>query len=380
MLEASMWQFQNPVRIRFGEGRFDDLAEAIRGRRYVLVSYNEPPFDQLCTRLRQAAGAPAIEITDVAPNPDLVSLAGQAARIGGLQAQPELIVAVGGGSVIDSAKVFAAAAEHGFDAVRSGLERGDLSSLSRALPLIAVPTTAGTGSEVTPWATVWDKEKGNKYSLAMPALFPELALIDPALMSSMPRGLTVSTALDALSHALESTWNKNANPVSARFAIAAVRDILEALPQLVDDLSNIELRSRLARAALYAGLAFSNTKTAIAHSLSYPITLHHGVVHGIACSFTLPLIMRSLAGIGGTTEAILNEMFDAPVSVGADRLEHFLNRLGVATDPKVYGVTDSAWDELLAGALRNERGQNFIGSGERILAEVRSMQNREVAK
>ena len=375
-----MWQFQNPVRIRFGEGRFDDLAEAIRGRRYVLVSYNEPSFDQLCTRLRQAAGAPAIEITDVAPNPDLVSLARQAARIGELQVQPELIVAVGGGSVIDSAKVFAAAAEHGFDAVRSSLERGDLSGLSRALPLIAVPTTAGTGSEVTPWATVWDKEKGNKYSLAMPALFPELALIDPALMSSMPRGLTVSTALDALSHALESTWNKNANPVSARFAVAAVRDIIEALPQLVDDLSNIELRSRLARAALYAGLAFSNTKTAIAHSLSYPITLHHGVVHGIACSFTLPLIMRSLAGIGGTTEAVLNEMFDAPVSVGADRLEHFLNGLGVATDPKVYGVTDSAWDELLAGALRNERGQNFIGSGDRILAEVRSRQNREVAK
>lgn len=375
-----MWQFQNPVRIRFGEGRFDDLAEAIGGRRYVLVSYDEPPFDQLCARLRQATGAPAIQITDVAPNPDLLTLAGQAARISDLQAKPELIVAVGGGSVIDSAKVFAAAAEHGFGAVRSGLERGDLSNLSRALPLIAVPTTAGTGSEVTPWATVWDKEKGNKYSLAMPALFPELALIDPALMTSMPRGLTVSTALDALSHALESTWNKNANPVSARFAVAAVRDILDALPQLADDLSNTELRSRIARAALYAGLAFSNTKTAIAHSLSYPITLHHGVVHGIACSFTLPLIMRSLAGLGGTTEAVLNEMFDAPVSVGADRLEHFLNGLGVATDPKVYGVTDSAWDELLAGALRNERGQNFIGSGDRILAEVRSMQNREVAK
>lgn len=375
-----MWQFQNPVRIRFGDGRFDDLAEAIRGRRYVLVSYNEPPFDQLCARLRKAAGMPAIEITDVAPNPDLVSLAGQAARISDLQVKPELIVAIGGGSVIDSAKVFAAVAEHGFEAVRSGLERGDLSGLARALPLIAVPTTAGTGSEVTPWATVWDKEKGNKYSLAMPALFPELALIDPALMTSMPRALTVSTALDALSHALESTWNKNANPVSARFATAAVRDILEALPQLVDDLSNIELRSRIARAALYAGLAFSNTKTAIAHSLSYPITLHHGVVHGIACSFTLPLIMRSLAGIGGATEAVLNEMFDAPVSVGADRLEQFLNGLGVATDPKVYGVTDSAWDEFLAGALRNERGQNFIGSGERILAEVRSMQNREVAK
>lgn len=371
-----MWQFHNPVRIRFGAGRFEDLREVIGGRRYGLVSYDEAPFDELCARLRHMAGPPVIQITDVTPNPDMASLAQQAARIAGLPVGPEVLVAIGGGSVIDSAKVFAVSAHHGFDAIRSSLEMGNTSGLSQAMPIIAVPTTAGTGSEVTPWGTAWDKDRAAKYSLALPSLFPETAIVDPVLMASMPRSLTISTAFDALSHALESIWNKNANPVSARFAVAAAREILGALPELATDLHNLELRSRIARAALFAGLAFSNTKTAIAHSLSYPITLRHGVVHGVACSFTLPLIMRSLAGAGAACEEVLAEIFDSGLLQGADRLEAFLNGLGVATDPGAYGVTADSWDDLIDGALRNERGQNFIGSGAAVLATVRAASQR----
>lgn len=367
-----MWQFHNPVRIRFGLGAFGSLAETIGGRSYALVSYAEPPFDRYRERLRQQAGPAAIEIVDIAPNPDMALLASQCARIAALPVRPELVVAIGGGSVIDSAKVFAAAAHSGFAAIREGLMAADVSRLGPALPLVAVPTTAGTGSEVTPWGTVWDKESGAKYSLALPSLFPEWAVVDPELMVSMPRSLTISTALDALSHALESTWNRNANPVSARFATAAVREILEVLPMLVEALGDLELRRRMAQAALWSGLAFSNTKTAIAHSLSYPITLRQGVVHGIACSFTLPLIMRSLIGVGGDCEAVLAEMFGTGTAAAADRLEAFLNDLGVATDPAAHGVQPDAWEDLLAGALRNERGQNFSGDGARILELVQA--------
>lgn len=371
-----MWTFHNPVRIRFGAGRFEDLKAVIGGRAYGLVSYDEAPFDAICGRLQDMAGPPVIQIIDIAPNPDLASLAQQSARIAALPAMPEVLVAVGGGSVIDSGKVFAVSAHHGFEAVRSALEMGNTAGLSKAIPIIAVPTTAGTGSEVTPWGTTWDKEKGAKYSLALRSLFPETAIVDPDLMASMPRGLTISTALDALSHALESIWNKNANPVSSRFAVAAAREILSALPVLVNDLHNRTLRARIAKAALFAGLAFSNTKTAIAHSLSYPITLHHGVAHGIACSFTLPLILRSLAGTGADCEAVLAEIFDDGLLQGADRLELFLNGLGVSTDPGSYGVTPESWEDLLDGALRNERGQNFVGSGARILAAVQAASPR----
>ena len=113
-------------------------------------------------------------------------------------------------------------------------------------------------------------------------------------MLGKSRELTISTGLDTLSHALESIWNVNANPVSANHAVLAARDVMDALPKLAEDLGNIDLRSRMARASLMAGLAFSNTKTAIAHSLSYPITLQHDVPHGIACSFSLPIIIKSV--------------------------------------------------------------------------------------
>ena len=174
----------------------------------------------------------------------------------------------GGGSVIDSAKVFAAAAGD-FSKVLHYLETGAGGSALSAIPIIAVPTTAGTGSEVTSWATVWDEERGRKFSLVRETLYPEIAVIDPMLMLAKPYGLTLATGLDALSHSIESIWNINANPVSARHAVTAARAILADLPNLLRDLGNLELRNQIAEASLNAGLAFSNTKTAIAHNLSY---------------------------------------------------------------------------------------------------------------
>ncbi len=233
----------------------------------------------------------------MAPNPDYRLLAEQTGRFAKLERQPEVIVALGGGSVIDSAKVFAAAGGD-FGKITTFLESQKGAEQLSAIPIIAVPTTAGTGSEVTCWGTVWDETNGKKYSLARPNLYPTHAVVDPRLMLGKPQLLTISTGLDALSHALESLWNVNNNPVSANHAVFAARNILDVLPKLVKDLGNIELRGRMAMAALFAGLAFSNTKTAIAHSLSYPITLRHGVQHGIACSFSLPMVLRSVPGVG----------------------------------------------------------------------------------
>jgi phosphonate metabolism-associated iron-containing alcohol dehydrogenase len=208
----------------------------------------------------------------------------------------------------------------------------------RATPIIAVPTTAGTGSEVTCWGTVWDAAGGVKHSLALPNLYPEAAVIDPSLMLTKPRALTVSTGLDALSHALESIWNKNTNPISQQYAVAAAREIVEVLPVLVDDLANGTLRARMAQAALFAGLAFSNTKTAIAHSISYPLTLRYDVPHGIACSFTLPMIIRSLVGRDRQCSENLEAIFGRPLAEAANFLERFLERLGVATTPEAYRI------------------------------------------
>lgn len=356
-----MWVYRNPVAIRFGASSFNDLASLLDGRSYALVTYDEPFFRQLGSKLAADAGAPVLTIDDIAPNPDVALLETQTERFKDLPRAPEAIVAVGGGSVIDSAKVFAAA-NGDFPTVLDFLKTKTGAERLAPIPIIAVPTTAGTGSEVTCWATVWDADAAVKHSLAHPGLYPEHAVIDPELMLGKPRDLTISTGLDALSHALESLWNRNANPVSAACAVAAARDLLDTLPKLAGDLGNLDLRARMARAALLAGMAFSNTKTAIAHSLSYPITLRYGVVHGIACSFTLPMVMRSVADTDGLCREGLTAIFAAEPRVGADRLAATLQQLGVSTDFSDYQIAPEEWGRLVDSALAGERGHNFIGS------------------
>src|SRR5690606_23821620 len=131
---------------------------------------------------------------------------------------------------------------------------------------------------------------------------------------------------------------------------------------------NPQLRERMARAATLAGFAFSNTKTAIAHSLSYPITLRHGVPHGIACSFSLPMLIRSVAGQGGICEAGLRSICGADAAGAAARLETTLDKLAVSTDFRTYGIDEAEWHTLIETAFEGERGQNFIGSREELLA------------
>ena len=284
-----MWTYHNPVSIHFGVGEFGRIAKLIGDRADAVVTYGDAYFHRLTQQLAEAAGPAVLIIDTIAPNPDFITLDAACDAMVAATRRPEVIVAIGGGSVLDAAKVLAVG-EFGFDAVREPLETdGASASLpATAIPLIAVPTTAGTGSEVTSWATVWDTENANKYSLARNDLYPGHAIIDPELMRSLPLNQTISTGLDALSHALESIWNVNLNPVSANFAVSAAKSVLENLVPLSKNLGDLELRSRMAEAATMAGLAFSNTRTALAHSLSYPVTLHHGVPHGVACSLCFP--------------------------------------------------------------------------------------------
>ncbi len=372
---AHTWRFHNPVQITFGPGALGQLKTLLSGRSYALVTYDTAPFPSFAARLDRLIGAPVLSVDGVAPNPDFEALGAYSERFGAVTPAPEVIVALGGGSVIDSAKVLAAGGGD-FARVRHYLETGKGAEQLGHIPIIAVPTTAGTGSEVTCWATVWDRGAGKKYSLAQPDLYPEHAVVDPELMLGLPRALTISTGLDALSHALESLWNVNANPISTDFAIGAAREMLATLPALVDDRSNLDLRSRAARAALSAGLAFSNTKTALAHSLSYPITLNHDVPHGIACSFSLPMVMRAAIGADVACDAALRVIFGADLEAGAARLEGFLAKLGVSVDPAAHGIEPGAWRELIDLAFAGERGQNFIGQKEKILALAGSPESR----
>ena len=280
-----------------------------------------------------------------------------------------VLVAVGGGSAIDTAKALMVGNDSGrFADIVAGLAGERVFLPTRFKQLIAVPTTAGTGSEVTPWATVWDRERQKKYSLHLPQTWSSHAVIDPELMLSLPSAVTLQSGLDALSHALESIWNVNANPVSDVFAVAAVHETLEVLPQLMQHPLDLSLRSRMALAALKAGLAFSNTKTALAHSISYEMTLRYGIPHGIACSFSLPMVLERAMGRSADRDRVLEQALGKPLANAPRRLEAFIEALGVRTRFSDYGVSDDEARDMVLHAQAGARGRNFIGTAPKELA------------
>jgi alcohol dehydrogenase class IV len=200
-----------------------------------------------------------------------------------------LTVAVGGGSVLDMAKSLTALkgiAVAGRDQFREIiLEERYLGN--PGTDMLAVPTTAGTGSEVTPWATLWDRAMGRKYSLSSPDFFAKYALILPELAVGLPKHTTVSVALDALCHAAEAYWAKSANPISSSYSLRAIRILIGWMRGEISEIDDPATRQALALGSVLAGLAFSNTRTTACHSISYPLTLYFGIEHGIAAGLTL---------------------------------------------------------------------------------------------
>lgn len=360
-----MWTFYNPVNVHAGRGSLEALPRLLGPRRAILIAFPEARGLGLVDRIGELLGErlAAVE-TGVLPNPDVAWLAPMYERLWRDHADVDCIVALGGGSVIDCAKVMLTRPASGrFAELLALMEGTQPAPGGHHRQLLAIPTTAGTGSEVTPWATVWDQEGARKLSLHLPWTWPEAAIVDADLMRSLPHAATLASGLDALSHALESLWNVHRNPVSASLAVSAARSIVETLPLLLAQPENLVLRERLATAALQAGLAFSNTRTALAHSLSYDITLAHGTPHGIACSFSLPRIMKLAAGHDPALDALLLSVFDAAhIDEAVASLSAFLEGLGVSVDPARYGIPEADWNDRIRQALAGARGRNFIGA------------------
>lgn len=362
---SASWQYHNPVAVHFGWGSLEQLPALLGGRRAVLVTFPEAGASGLRSRIEAMLGKRlATVIDDVQPNPEL-DWVSNTYRAFWRQHPDCVVLAVGGGSVLDSAKMLLPGVASGdFAEIHAALAAGKAPVVTHTLPMIAVPTTAGTGSEVTPWATLWDRTsaKPKKYSLHLNETWPEAALVDPELTLSLPATVTRNSGLDALSHALESIWNVNCNPVSDALAVEAARTVIATLPALLKNPQDKALRSAAARASLQAGLAFSNTKTALAHSISYDMTLLHGLPHGLACSFTLPMVWRLAQGKRLDRDAVLARVFGREVADPAAVLETFLRELGVDTRFSAYGVTEDKARSMIDAAMQGPRGRNFVGA------------------
>ncbi len=356
--------FSNPVRTCFGSGSLNEISALAANKKVTLVTFPEARALGLIERIQGLLGDSLIHIVeDVQPNPDVSYLKDVYETFWQQAGGSDIVLAVGGGSAIDTAKALIVGTQTGtFQELLELLSSGKAFTPVQAKSLIAVPTTAGTGSEVTPWATIWDQQAQKKYSLHLEQTWPTVAIIDPELMLTVPEKVTVSTGLDALSHALESIWNVNANPISDTFAISAIQDILAYLPLLQKDLGNIQLRSKMALAALKAGMAFSNTKTALAHSISYEMTLRHGLPHGIACSFTLPYVLGLAWGCDPARDQVFETLFGADRQQAQAQLRAFLLSVGVKTEFLDYGVGPKEQEAMISYALQGARGKNFIAA------------------
>ena len=196
------------------------------------------------------------------------------------------VIAIGGGSVMDTAKAIMFSLGTDLLEIRKLIDFKD--PFIRKLPSLFIPTTHGTGSEVTKWATVWNMDEKKKYSISHEDLYPTWGVLDGTLALSLPLDISLSSTFDALSHSFEAIWNKSANPKSTDYAIEAICLILTNIDKLKENLNSTYLRNNLFRASNIAALAISTTKTAAAHSISYPLTINYSIPHGIACS--LPLI------------------------------------------------------------------------------------------
>ena len=284
--------YHNPVHVRFGVDIYHKTLNQILGSSSARVGvfYGRSAMKETGAIDAIKRALPDCQIQEyggISPNPDIRDIE---AVLDTLE-EIDWVIGIGGGSVLDLAKSVAFMAHQG-ESLRAFLTHRNVELPRPGLPFIAIPTTSGTGSEVTPWATVWDKQENRKFSLSRREMFPDHAIVDPSLTIGLPSYITAYTGYDALSHALEAFWSRHANPVSDLFAIEAVRLSLAHLGSVMDDLGSVEHRVGLAKASLYAGMAFSNTKTAAVHAISYPMTLYYDVPHGTACSLTLAEFWR----------------------------------------------------------------------------------------
>jgi phosphonate metabolism-associated iron-containing alcohol dehydrogenase len=342
------FSYQMPTKIVFGIHELENISQYINCRKTLLITSQGFVKRGLVDQLRSQCSSIISVFTDVKSHPEFkdLELAYKTIHTN----EFELILAIGGGSVLDASKYFSVFHSKKDASLVTDMIKGKVEKKNyKTIPIISVPTTAGTGSEITPWATIWDMEEKKKYSLHLPELFSEIALYDPTLTLSVPKDITIQTGLDTLSHALESIWNKNANEITINYAIKAAKLIMGYLPLLANDLENLDYRTEILKACMYAGLSFSNTQTAIAHAMSYYITINKKIPHGIACSFTLPMLIDNIIGKYDFIDSALKDIFG---ELSSQKLRYILQELNISTEFRDYHINKNTLKEELEDSPR----------------------------
>lgn len=273
-----------------------------------------------------------------------------------------VILGIGGGSLMDFAKVirFTTLEKNWFKS-QLGSPLNEIPDFVNKHPLILAPTTAGTGSEVTGTATIWDFNFHKKHSFFGEEVYADEAIIDHQLCFGAPWELTRDSGLDALSHAIESIWNKKATAETRMQAIRAIHKISINLSLLHTNINHPEARKEMSEASLLAGLAMAKTQTSLVHALSYEETIHQKFSHGFACAIWLPIVLKIAKEL--PNQNLMKDSLELALGqhlLSPKALFDWLKSLGIpAYDPE--HITEEQLIKI-EQAKQSPRGKNFLGS------------------
>ena len=357
----NIFSFTGARKIVFGNGSFTGLAQHLvdlqAKRPLVVLDKNlaAAGFSAKVVQVLESSGMEYCLFDQAEPEPRL-ELADEGVKLA-LKKKCDAVIGIGGGSAMDVAKAVAVLATNkGKAADYLGLNKVP----GPGLPTIMIPTTAGTGSEVTFTAVFIRKNLKKKEGMNSPYLYPDLALLDPELTLSLPPGPTATTGLDALCHAIESYTSINASPMSEMMSLEAIRLISDNLRTCVHEGGNLEAREQMLLGSLYAGLGLANAGVTAVHSLSYPLGGKYGIPHGLAntilllpvMAFNLPAALEKFAIIA----EVMGEVTDGlPLREAAylalDAVEALIEDCGIETKLGDFDIAEEDFPELAKVAM-----------------------------
>jgi alcohol dehydrogenase class IV len=384
---AAIREFTVPTKIKYGYGAAKNIGALIKelgGKSALIVTDPGLVRAGLLKTIRSILQSDGIQFScydQVEPNPSIENV--EACFEVYRQNNPDVIVGLGGGSSIDTAKAVAVLATNGG---RIQDYEGYNKVTKPKKTVIAIPTTAGTGSEVTASSVITDRKRQIKMAIISFNVIPEYALVDPELTLSVPPALTASTGMDALTHAIESYVSKDAIPQSEAFALHAIRLISRSLRRAVFDGDNRVARDDMMMGSLLAGMAFAISKLGNVHAMAHPLGGVFNIPHGIANAVLLPYVMKfnalacpeKFADIAAAMGADIRGLTQREAAFKAVELVRELNAdIGIPDNLSCLGVTSTALDKLCEDTMRS--GNVLVNPRKTTIEDIRKLYEAAIA-
>ena len=407
--ENMLW-FRNPEKVYFKKGcmpvALSELKDIYNKKRAFVVTdsflymngYTKPITDKL-----DEMGIVYTVFSDVQPDPTLANAQAGAAAMRAFQ--PDTIIALGGGSAMDAAKIMWVMYEHPeVDFQDMAMRFMDIRKRVYTFPkmgekayFVAIPTSSGTGSEVTSFAVITDQETGVKYPLADYELMPNMAIVDADNMMSQPKGLTSASGIDVLTHALEAYASIMASDYTDGLALKSMKNVFNYLPTAYNDGTNVEARCKMADASCMAGMSFNNAFLGVCHSMAHKLGAYHHIPHGVANALLITLVMEFNASEAPAKMGTFSQ-YQYPHTLeryaecarfcgvegkdDADVLKKFLVKIeelkkavGIKATIKDYGVDEKYFLETLDEMVENAFDDQCTGANPRypLFSEIKEM-------